>query len=124
MANIINLTAEIVTVITIEGEGVSFLPSGQIAEVETFRKLRGEILVYGTEDDGDEFPIFLPRYVNTVRGVKGLPEQADGVCYIVSTPVRNALPNRFDLLSPGLDVLNGNGIAYACKGLDCNYTVA
>lgn len=53
--------------------------------------------------------------------VTGLPEPQEGVLYIVPAMVRNALPDRKDLASPGALIRNEQGQPVACDGLDVNF---
>lgn len=48
---------------------------------------------------------------------EGLPEFKEGVFYIVSQLVKNALPDRTDLLVPAEVVRDGNGNIIGCKSL-------
>ena len=67
------------------------------------------------------------RKVDTVEGidiyevvygeVTGLPEFKEGVYYVVSAMVRQALPERKDLLSPGQLIRNEEGQPVGCLGL-------
>lgn len=49
--------------------------------------------------------------------VTGLPEFEEGVYYVVSAMVRQALPHRKDLLSPGQLIRNEAGQPVGCLGL-------
>ena len=53
--------------------------------------------------------------------VEGLPEPQEGVLYIVPAMVRNALPERKDLASPGMLIRNAEGQPVGCDGLDINF---
>lgn len=67
------------------------------------------------------------RKVDTVEGIDiyevvygeitGLPEYVEGVFYVVSAMVRQALPERKDLLSPGQLIRNEEGQPVGCLGL-------
>ena len=99
---VINLTAHVVVV---EGgilEG-SYDPSGQVARVETTSKEVG------------------PGFFETQFGeVEGLPKPVAGTLLVVSDLVRSAVPDRWDVVSPGESVLGEDGKAKACKGLRVN----
>ena len=56
-------------------------------------------------------------YENTYGEVTGLPEFKEGVFYVVSAMVRQALPNRKDLLSPGQLIRSEAGQPIGCLGL-------
>ncbi len=53
--------------------------------------------------------------------VTGLPDPQEGVLYIVPAMVRNALPERTDLASPGALIRNEQGQPIGCDGLDVNF---
>ena len=65
--------------------------------------------------------------VNTIRGVdiytceygqvEGLPAPKNGVLYIVSGLIKNAVPHRKDILAPGELVRNEVGQPIGCRGL-------
>ena len=52
-----------------------------------------------------------------VYGAANLPEEKDGIYYIVSAMVMNAYPERLDLLAPGPAIRNASGQIIACEGL-------
>lgn len=56
-------------------------------------------------------------YENIYGEVTGLPEYEEGVYYVVSAMVRQALPHRKDLLSPGQLIRNEAGQPVGCLGL-------
>lgn len=56
-------------------------------------------------------------YENTYGEVTGLPEFKEGVYYVVSAMVRQALPHRKDLLSPGQLIRSEAGQPIGCLGL-------
>lgn len=56
-------------------------------------------------------------YENIYGEVTGLPEFKEGVYYVVSAMVRQALPERKDLLSPGQLIRNEAGQPVGCLGL-------
>lgn len=88
-------------------------------------------------DDGNVLRTFLPKIsvrvasrcevVGTLDGipidsatfgeVEGLPEYQDDVYYIVSRLVKQALPDREDLLCPGQQVRDSEGRVIGCKSL-------
>lgn len=61
----------------------------------------------------DETPLTVTEYGEAY----GLPEYVDGVYYIVSALVKNALPERSDLLIPAEQVRDGAGMVIGCKSL-------
>lgn len=54
------------------------------------------------------------------EGVEGLPEAQDDVVIIVSMGVRQALPDRKDLASPGSLRKDESGMPTGCYGLNFN----
>lgn len=56
-------------------------------------------------------------YENVYGEVTGLPEYQEGTYYVVSAMVRQALPHRKDLLSPGQLIRNEAGQPVGCLGL-------
>lgn len=83
---IINLTPHAVTV-RLGEKTIEFPPSGQIARVGVEYAPAGEVAG-------------IPVVRATIGAVEGLPDPAEGVLYIVSAMVAQALPNRHDLIAP------------------------
>lgn len=86
MERLINLTPHTVTV-QLGEKVVEFPPSGQIARVG---------VEYTPTDEVGGIPVVRA----TTGAVEGLPDPAEGVYYIVSAMVAQALPQRHDLLAP------------------------
>lgn len=59
----------------------------------------------------------IPIDYTTFGEVEGLPEYQNGVYYIVSRLVKQALPDREDLLCPGQQVRDSAGRVIGCKSL-------
>ena len=59
----------------------------------------------------------IPIDCTTFGEVEGLPEYQSGVYYIVSRLVKQALPDREDLLCPGQQVRDSAGRVIGCKSL-------
>ena len=102
-----NMTPHVLRIF--DAEGVTLLaeipPSGQVARVAVSR---------GAAGSHDGLPLF-----RTVTGVpEGLPAPVAGVTYIVSLVVRQALPERGDLASPGQLIRGDDGQPVGCRGLD------
>ena len=97
---IINLCAHDVTEIN---SGMSFPPSGIVARLERKEEFVGFI---------DGVPVTRACFGK----VKNLPPQKDGVYYIVSKHVADALPDRNDLLAPGPVVRDKNHFPIGCNG--------
>ena len=58
----------------------------------------------------------VPILTRTFGDVENLPAQRPNVFYIVSLVVKQALPNRSDLFTPGKLVRNENGVIVGCEG--------
>jgi hypothetical protein len=82
-------------------------PSGRIARMSAETSTAGE---------RDGVTLRLQRGATA----DGLPPPTDGVVWVVSTPMRLAMPHRLDLVSPGPLVRDENGQPVACDGLDVN----
>lgn len=88
-----------------DGQEISFSKTGVIARVSTSKELVGTV--------GD-----IPTYKTTFGNIEGLPEEQEGVYYIVSAMILNhpETANRKDLLSPGELVRDKNGNPVGCLG--------
>jgi hypothetical protein len=80
----------------------------------------GDIISYGTITHIEGWDLTIPLISKKTCVIDGLPEPREGVILIVPVIVRNALPNRHDLASPGEPVLDGDKIV-GCKGLSVNW---
>lgn len=105
---ILNLTPHTLNVQTVGGEFVELPPTGTVPRVSQTRECVGE--VNGIALNATSF-----------GEVEGLPEQQEGVLLVVSALVRNALPSRTDLASPGMLIRNEDGQPVGCDGLDVNF---
>lgn len=102
---IVNMTPHGVTVLAMDGQVLRVLPpSGQVVRVSTTEAPYGEV-------DG------LPVCLTVFGGVVGLPEPIKGTTYLVSLVVRQACPDRTDLVSPGQLVRGPDGQPIGCRGL-------
>ena len=106
MANLINLTPHMINVLHADGS-ISNIPSNGLARCAEQR-----IAVDSVNG--------INLYAVSYGEVSGLPEQVDDTFYIVSMPVRLALPTRKDLLSPGELVRDQDGKPIGCKGFATN----
>lgn len=104
MAKIINKTPHEVKVVNEEGETLKVFPSDG-----TIR------LSMKTVEVGEVGGI---RLTKTQYGEpEGLPEEVDGVYYIVSAMIKAACPDRKDLLVPAEQVRDEAGRIVGCKSL-------
>lgn len=99
---IINLTPHAVTI----GDR-TIQPSGTVARVSQRNTPVG---------DFDGIPLVVGTYGDTV----GLPDQQEGVFFIVSALLRVANPNRRDIGSPADLVRNAEGQIVGCLALEVN----
>lgn len=98
-----NLTPHTINVHTPNGVR-TFEPDGTVARVST-------TTVECTDVDG------IPTVQTFPGEVQGLPEPEEGVAYIVSGMVLNAIPFRYDVFAPGDLIRDENGRPIGCKGL-------
>jgi len=89
------------------------LPNASIPPYGIFARCE-EITQYESKINGIQF------IKKTYGKVAGLPDKEDGVMYIVSMMVRQALPNRNDLASPGDLIRDENGQIIGCLNLVIN----
>jgi hypothetical protein len=87
--------------------GNKYPPSGMVARVATTLRKVDEI-------DG------IPVMVCESGGVQNCPPKRDGVQYIVSQYVRQALPERKDLISPAKLLRDNNGKVVGCGAFERN----
>lgn len=107
MPKFVNLTPHDVNVVKADGQIVTFPRSGNVARCAQTRKdvdLIGGIII-SVVKFGD---------------VQDLPDPQFGVWFIVSALVRDAVPHRKDLLSPGTLVRDDAGNITGCRGFDVN----
>jgi hypothetical protein len=90
---IINLNKHAVDVL-VNGQKVSFPPSGQVATVQVKSIQDGEV----SFDEINSIPLFRSEH----GSIQGLPNPQDGVLYMVNVLVgtRGALEGRQDLIGP------------------------
>lgn len=103
MANLINLTPHEINVINSD----KIPPSGKVARVDMVQKTAG--VINGVQ-----------LYSPTFGDVVDLPEPQSETFYIVSALVRSAVPDRFDVLSPGNLIRDNSGNVIGCDSFHCN----
>jgi hypothetical protein len=106
MATLVNLTPHVINVMHADGS-IQNISSSGLARCAEQRNIVGNI-------DG------IDLYAVSYGEVSGLPEQTEDTYFIVSMPVRLALPWRLDLLSPGELVRDSEGKPIGCKGFATN----
>jgi hypothetical protein len=99
------LPPHVINIVSAEGQPVLSLDSSGIARCAEEAQLVEQI---------DGVCLYDMKYGE----VTGLPEE--GTMYIVSQLVRQAIPERLDVASPGPLVRNDSGNPVGCKGLVCN----
>ena len=105
MNKIINTTPHDIKIVSEEGEVLRTFPKAETpVRVAATVKTVGELDCIAIEE--------------TVFGeVEGLPEAEEGTYYIVSRLVASAASGRTDLLVPGQQVRNSDGVVVGCKSL-------
>jgi len=104
---IINLTPHPVILVFDDGSTYEVPASGRIARVETVQEVTGYITI-----NEKQFPIMRQKYGE----VKGLPEAQEGVLYVVSNVVAQALGGkRPDVVVPADFVRDEQGRIIGCK---------
>ena len=101
---VVNLTPHPI-VIKQDGGTRTILPSGTVARVGTKTVPAGEF---------DGIPLFKTEFGE----VNNLPQQEAGTIYIVSALVKQRLPDRADVASPGDLIRDEAGAVIGCKGLN------
>lgn len=107
MDQLINLTPHKLNVVTENGT-VTVEPSGTIARCSV------------TNTPVRILPNGVTLYRTVYGEVTGLPEEQEGVIYVVSGLVRGAVPTRLDVASPGELIRNEEGQPVGCNGLSIN----
>lgn len=103
---IVNLTPHNVTFIDESGESEVFEASGDIARVEQF--------LFSIEDSKYNLK-------SCIKGcVEGLPKEDANTVYIVSSMVREELPERDDLWSPTSFIRDNEGKIVGCTAFISN----
>jgi hypothetical protein len=106
MSTLVNLTPHVINVLHADGS-ISNISSSGLARCAEQRTVVGSV-------NG------IDLYEVAYGDVSGLPEQVEDTYFIVSMPVRLALPWRLDLLSPGELVRDNEGKPIGCKGFATN----
>jgi hypothetical protein len=106
MKNIVNTTPHGVNIVTPCGEILNVYPKGDVPVRLSMSTTPCEALSDGT-----------PTTQTRFGGVSGLPDETDDTMYIVSQMVRDALPERRDLLVPAQVVRDEKGTIIGCQSL-------
>jgi hypothetical protein len=105
---LVNLTPHTLHIHSYDGAEVTALPSEGSARCAVFEEQIGDV--------NNTIPIYATRYGE----IDGLPDPQEGTAYVVSLLVRQSLPERKDLLSPGQLIRDDEGKVIGCKGLAAN----
>ncbi len=100
----INLTPHTINVQNVRNEMIAIQPSGNVARVE----------MHEIEDCVIDDVVIMTQRPGAVTG---LPPETEDEFYIVSALVRLAVPERDDVLSPGVPLRNDAGQVVGCVGL-------
>ena len=103
MSGFVNLTPHTIN-LTGGEKPVTVPPSGAVARVAVTREDTG--LVYG-----------IPTFLTTYGEVEGLPVPEAGTIFIVSALVKQRVPGRSEVFSPGELVRDNKGQPIGCLGL-------
>jgi hypothetical protein len=124
MTTLINLTPHSISVFAADGKTllVTVPPSGEVARVSVSRVETGVVPI---ESDAAALlrrdPLAgVPVFVGTYGAITGLPAPSFGTIYVVSAMVRQAVPTRRDVLSPGELIRDAAGQPLGCRGLEAN----
>ena len=101
---ILNYTPHTVNIVNSGGEKIQDFPPMGEARCRQTTKVIGNITG-------------IPITSATFGEVEGLPKEVEGTYYIVSRLIRQALPNRKDLLVPNELVRDEKGKIIGCKSL-------
>lgn len=105
MRTIVNMTPHTINVFNDNGEEVGvFEPSGDVTRVSV--------------ETVHHIGILFRQYYGAVEG---LPVEDEDTFLLVSNMVRQAMPGRVDLVSPGQLIRDDSGRPVGCRGLVINY---
>lgn len=90
----------------------TFPPSGSVARVEKEELFCGEVIT--------ECGTVIEMHALVAGEVTGLPAPVPGIFYIVSGQVREAVPHRMDVVSPGRLLRDTEGRVRGCAGWAVN----
>lgn len=104
MTNLINLTPHVLNVLKSDGSTHVIEPSGKTARVSAKQIVA---------DTVDGIEIFRQEFGEVVD----LPEPQEGILFVVSRMVKDRVPNRNDVLVPGVAVRDEQGRIIGANGL-------
>lgn len=109
MHRLTNLTPHTINIKTLEGRMLEIPPSGAVARCAEKRDPHSVIL----EPSGSHIQVRTVSF----GAVENLPPPQPHVLYIVSILVKQASPNRADLVTPGILIRDEKGAVVGCDGL-------
>lgn len=119
---LINLTPHTLNIRKIDGTFLELPPSGDVARLSTATPAAEIHNDYPAGVRNATFIDGVQIRTPIVQRVIGLPDPVEGQAYIVSLVVRQAVPERLDVLSPGDLIRNEAGQPIGCDGLHANTT--
>lgn len=117
---LVNLTPHTIRVVVSHGytDILEIPPSGKVARVTSKQYFHNYIEVYkpdsfgeGPEEFRETIPLKIPVCKTTFEEPIEVPEPEEGTVYIVSSLVKQQLPNRYDVVAPdtGPSAIRENG---------------
>lgn len=111
---LVNLCKHDVDVVDVAGLPlVKLPPSGKVASIATQQQEKGHL-----QPEGEM--VLIPAFTIRRGEVEGLPPPEEGVVYVTGALVREAVPHRKDVASPGDQLRDEKGRPIGCKGLIFN----
>ena len=110
---LVNKTPHQVTLILEDGGKIVLDPVMPIPRVSSHNVVTANYVI--TDENGDEH--IITREAPVFGEVVDLPEEQEGVLYVVSMLVAARAANRKDLVSPGRQIRNEAGQVIGCLGL-------
>jgi hypothetical protein len=117
---LVNLTPHTIKVVVSDGymDVLEIPPSGKVARVSAKQYFYDYVEVYkpdpfgeGPEEFREVIPLRIPVSKTVYGEVEGVPEPKEGMVYIVSSLVKQQLPDRDDVVAPdtGPSAIRENG---------------
>lgn len=117
---LVNLTPHTLNIRQIDGGYLELPPSGEVARLSMAMPAAGIHEDYPLGVRNATFVDKVQIRVPVVQRLIGLPEPEFNRAYIVSLVVRQAVPHRLDVLSPGELIRGADGQPIGCDGLHAN----
>lgn len=104
MTKLVNLTPHFLNIVAADGSTVDIPPSGNIARVGSISSIVATVNGININKQ-------------TFGKVMDLPDAQDGLVYIVSRMVKDRVPNRADVVVPGVPFRDADGKVIGAWGL-------